>query len=93
MAWPYGTRRWQGLRREVLETAGWRCAACGGYGFEVDHVKPWRGHPGRLWDRRNLQVLCKRCHAAKTRQERGGRPPPAGRKAWMDEVERLLRDS
>ena len=73
MAWPekrqYHTPRWQRLRREIKDRDGWRCKTCGKSGaLEVDHVKP-RAAGGAFWDPRNLQVLCRGCHIAKTRRE------------------------
>jgi 5-methylcytosine-specific restriction protein A len=56
------------------------CARCWGAGriqplSDVDHIQPFHGRtdPRRL-DPRNLQSLCRRCHADKTAadQRRGG---------------------
>ena len=61
------SRRWERIRRRVLDAAGWRCA-CGDYGNEVDHIVPLeRG--GAAYDPANLQVLCRGCHISKTRRE------------------------
>ena len=61
-------RRWEYLRRQVLKMERSRCRYCGLPGFEVDHIRP-RYSGGAWWARRNLQVLCSKCHKAKTRKE------------------------
>ncbi|MEL6366005.1 MAG: HNH endonuclease signature motif containing protein, partial [Pseudomonadota bacterium] len=71
-----GTQRWKRLRKIVLERDGYRCAVCGcGEPLEVDHIKPVRTHPQLAWDLENLQLLCPRHHAEKTRLECGFDPP------------------
>ena len=52
-------RRWERLRRQVLDAANWRCAKCGRYGNEVDHIVA-QEHGGVAFDLLNLQVLCRR---------------------------------
>ena len=60
--------RWALVRRAVLDGAGWRCAVCGRYGNQVDHIRPLhRG--GDAWRLDNLQVLCRHHHVEKTRRE------------------------
>ena len=81
--------RWDRLRRRVLDSANWRCAHCGSYGNEVDHINPME-HGGAAYDLGNLQVLCRGCHIAKTKADRGIVPDPV-RDAWVAEVERLVR--
>lgn len=77
-------QRWKRLRLKVLRRASWRCAKCGGYANQVDHIEPLsRG--GDPWDESNLQVLCKRDHAEKTATEL---PRDPERQAWAD----YLRD-
>ena len=61
-------KRWRGLRKSILNAAGWRCACCQRYGNEVDHRIPLH-LGGSAWDKANLQVLCSRHHIAKTRKE------------------------
>ena len=81
------SRRWARSRRRALDRAGWRCAACGDYGNEVDHIKPLeRG--GAPFDETNLQALCRGCHISKTRREAeaAGRATP-GRAGWQSLVE------
>ena len=68
------SRAWVRFRREFLRGEP-LCRACAAEGLsvaadELDHVVPLhRG--GGMWDRENVQPLCRDCHAAKTRRERG----------------------
>ena len=82
-------RRWERVRRAVLDRDGWRCRACGRRGrLEVDHVEPLhRG--GDPWDPSNLQALCRGCHVAKTRAE-NVRPVPPEVARWRARVAELL---
>lgn len=59
--------RWQKLRLEVLEAAGWRCTWCGAgeaerrnlqihHGFYGKNLAPWE------YPRASLYVLCEPCH-------------------------------
>ena len=78
-------RRWQPIRRRVLDLAAYRCQAvgCGKAGrLEVDHVVPLhRG--GDAYGMANLQALCVGCHVAKSRRENPRRRPvSAERIAW-----------
>ena len=50
--------RWARVRLQVLDAANWRCAVCGGYGNEVDHIIPLH-KGGDPWSLDNLQVLCR----------------------------------
>jgi 5-methylcytosine-specific restriction protein A len=74
--WPYSTALWQRLRKLQLATEP-TCRYCAEQGrtvlaTEVDHVVPWR-KGGAVWDRANLQSLCKPCHdGPKQREERVG---------------------
>lgn len=63
----YDSARWRKLRRWWLSSNP-VCAMCKGQGSQVDHIKPIAigGHP---MDMTNLQTLCDRCHAIKTRSE------------------------
>ena len=83
--------RWQRVRRVVLDAANWRCAQCGKYAREVDHVIPlFRG--GAPYDMDNLQTLCggrDGCHARKTASE-NRRPPTPAEAAWAACVAELL---
>lgn len=84
------TRRWQKLRRQVLEADGYRCRQCGRPGrLEVDHITAV-ADGGDLWDPENLQALCRGCHVAKTRAEHDARhplgPKAAAWAAFRDEL-------
>ena len=75
-------RRWKRVRRLVLDAANWRCADCGAYGNQVDHIRPLK-FGGARFDRDNLQVLCggrDGCHARKTRAESRSLPDPPRRR-------------
>lgn len=80
-------RRWERVRRKVLDAAGWRCAACGRYGNQVDHIRPLHkgGHP---WDENNLQALCRSHHVQKTRKENERHDP--ARERWRALVAEML---
>ena len=88
------TERWKALRLKALERDGWCCVQCPERrGLEVDHVLPVRDRPDLAWSIDNLQCLCGRCHARKTRVEIGlGQPNPA-REAWKSLVRDLDRNS
>ena len=81
--------RWKALRMQALDRDGWQCVQCGERRrLEADHIQPVRTHPELSYALDNLQCLCGRCHARKTRIEVGmGQPNPA-REAWKS----LLRD-
>jgi 5-methylcytosine-specific restriction endonuclease McrA len=66
----YNTPRWRRLRQVVLER-DLICRACGEQAAtEADHIVAIaRG--GDVWSLDNLQGLCARCHAVKTRRESG----------------------
>ncbi|PKQ13217.1 MAG: endonuclease [Alphaproteobacteria bacterium HGW-Alphaproteobacteria-1] len=81
--------RWKALRMQALERDDWQCVQCGTrHRLEIDHIEPVRTRPDLAYSLSNLQTLCGRCHARKTRIEIGlGRPDPK-REAWKS----LLRD-
>ena len=81
-------RRWAAVRRQVLDSANWRCAACGRYANEVDHIVPLR-KGGDAWALDNLQALCRRCHIEKTATENRRALTPA-EIAWRDLVNEML---
>lgn len=80
--------RWKAMRMQALDRDEWRCVECGERRrLECDHIQPVRDRPDLAFVLANLQILCGRCHARKTRIEVGmGRPNPA-REAWK----KLLR--
>ena len=72
--------RTPGLKRsqkwEFLSLA-WRkahpnCVVCGRRGDVVDHIRA-RRHGGALYDPRNLQTMCHKCHNRKTGYEKRGK--------------------
>lgn len=76
--WPEHSRKvqkspqWKALRLAALRRDGWCCVRCGERrGLEVDHILRVGTHPAGAFDLDNLQCLCGRCHAAKTRTEVG----------------------
>ena len=81
--------RWKALRLQALERDDWKCRKCGTrQRLEVDHVEPVRTRPDLAWTLSNLQVLCGRCHAYKTRIEMGLKPISPERHQWRT----LLRE-
>lgn len=83
------SQRWKALRKQALERDGWKCTQCPERRrLEVDHIQPVRTHPELSFDLGNLQTLCGRCHARKTRLEVGHKALPPERQEWRD----LLRD-
>ena len=81
--------RWKALRMQALDRDDWRCVQCGDRRrLEVDHIEPVRTRPDLSFALGNLQCLCARCHARKTRLEVGHKALPPERQEWRD----LLRD-
>lgn len=80
-------RRWERLRRKVLDAANWRCARCGGYANEVDHIIPCQAG-GDHWADANLQPICKACHLDKTAGENAKKIGPEAQK-WRELLEQL----
>lgn len=81
--------RWKALRMQALDRDGWQCVQCGTRKrLECDHVLPVRDRPDLAYSLSNLQILCPRCHARKTRLEVGHKPLTPKRQEWRD----LLRD-
>ena len=82
------SRRWVRVRRQVLDASNWRCARCGRYGNEVDHIEPLH-QGGDPWALDNLQVLCRDCHIRKTAAENRRELTPA-EAAWQALVDQLI---
>ena len=85
-------KRWEWVRRQVLDRDGWRCAQCGKAGrLEVDHLVPLE-KGGQPYAMENLGAKCRPCHFAKTAIERGGKPTVIGaeRQAWGRLVDGML---
>jgi len=55
---------WQRRRQAVIRRDGGRCRRCGAPAREVDHIVPGDDHTLA-----NLQLLCRRCHLAKSAHE------------------------
>lgn len=88
------TRRWQVLRQQILERDGWKCRSCGERRrLEIDHIQPVRLAPEKAFDPSNLQTLCGRCHARKTRIEVGHKPLDPKRAAWREAVADLATET
>ncbi|WP_146347878.1 HNH endonuclease [Phaeobacter marinintestinus] len=83
-------QRWKALRMQALDRDDWACVQCGDRRrLEIDHIEPVKDRPDLAYSLANLQTLCGRCHARKTRIEVGmGQPNPA-REAWK----RLVRET
>ena len=79
----YLKRRYHSRRQEAIESLGGRCVVCGtNQELEFDHKTPVNKtfSISRLWnvkkekyikEIRKCQLLCKKCHIKKTREERG----------------------
>lgn len=86
------TARWRSLRALVLRRDQYRCVKCSARGrLEVDHIFSVRTHPHLAFEMTNLQTLCVRCHASKTRAELGFPEVSPERKAWREAVKALMR--
>jgi 5-methylcytosine-specific restriction enzyme A len=85
--------RWKALRVQALERDDWQCVQCGERRrLEIDHIEAVRHRPDLAYSLSNLQTLCGRCHARKTRIEIGlGRPDPK-REAWKKLVRETRRN-
>ena len=71
--WVYADPRWKMLKAQVRREQPW-CAVpgCEQPTRECDHIVPLRDG-GELFDRRNVQGLCKKHHSEKTAEETWGR--------------------
>ena len=75
---PRGTQRWRRFRARVLSRQPlcmdpfWEHARTGAVvpATEVDHRLGVWERPDLVWDERNLQALCRACHARKSQAER-----------------------
>jgi 5-methylcytosine-specific restriction endonuclease McrA len=85
--------RWQALRMQVLERDGWQCVQCGTRRrLECDHIEPVRDRPDLSYTLSNLQILCGRCHARKTRLEVGHKPLTPKRQRWREMLCEMQRN-
>ena len=82
------SRRWERTRTAVFERDGWECQACAAPVWpgeaECDHVVPIEAG-GDEWAMGNLQTLCRPCHRAKSRADRGIERDPEA-EAWQAEL-------
>lgn len=86
------SKRWQVVRLQAKRRDGFACIQCGSrLGLEVDHKEPVRTHPEKAYDLSNIQTLCGRCHARKTRIEVGMGVENPAREAWKVAVAELQR--
>lgn len=70
----YHSRAWRTLSADLRRQSIWTCQCCGrtydGNSFlVVDHIIPLKVAPKLKLDRKNLWVLCKKCHFWKTKLE------------------------
>ena len=85
-------RKWEAVRRRVLDRARWLCVKCGCYGNEVDHVRPLQHGGVDPYDVANLQPLCSACHRFKTRGE-NRRPRSPAELEWDQYVQEVANGS
>ena len=85
--------RWKALRMQALDRDDWQCVQCGArQRLECDHVLPVRDRPDLSYTLSNLQILCGRCHARKTRLEVGHKPLTPKRLKWRDLLRQMQRN-
>lgn len=70
------TSTWRRVAKRFLERDPY-CEECFKQGkitpaTEVDHIVPHKGDRNLMWDEKNWQSLCHRCHSRKTAREDGG---------------------
>ena len=68
-SWVWHDPRWRRLRAAQLKREP-QCRRCRADATTVDHVVPHRGDVALAFDSGNLQSLCARCSAIKTREDR-----------------------
>lgn len=69
----YFESRWSQLRNVVLRRDNHLCQEClrqgkTQVGNQVDHILPAEERPDLFYREDNLQTLCRKCHALKTRK-------------------------
>ena len=85
--------RWKALRMQALERDDWKCVQCGARRrLECDHIEPVRDRPDLAYSLANLQILCGRCHARKTRLEVGHKPLSPERQKWREMLRTMQRN-
>jgi 5-methylcytosine-specific restriction enzyme A len=80
-SWVWHDPRWRRMRAAQLKREP-ACRRCSEQATTVDHITPHRGDPALAFDPENLQSLCDRCSAAKSREDRGipSNPYPPSKK-------------
>lgn len=96
----YRTRQWAHLRQQVLERDHYLCAYCRVQGVitpakTVDHLRPIEAFPNDKANINNLVVICRQCHALKTKFEQkyygcGKENTPTGNKP-VDDIKAINR--
>ena len=68
----YKSTAWRKFRAAIIARRGGECAQCGstpeGKDLHLDHIQPLT-QGGDRWNSKNIQILCRRCHGAKTAAE------------------------
>lgn len=70
----YHSAPWRRLSADLRRQSMWTCECCG-HTYDarsflvVDHIIPFKVEPRLKLDRKNLWVLCKKCHFWKTKLE------------------------
>ncbi len=83
-------RRWERVRRQVLDRDNWRCSKCGSYGNECHHITSLEKN-GAPYDPNNLTVLCKRCHIIQTYADKDNQVP--GKSDWIHLLHAMTTNS
>lgn len=89
----YRTERWKAVRLAAKRRDGWACVSCGHrHRLEVDHIEPVKKRPDLAFELDNLQTLCAKCHASKTRIETGNNShldePKREWRSFIDELKK-----
>ena len=69
----YSTKRWKSVRRAVMYRDQGLCVRCKQPAVLVDHIIEVKDG-GSLYSMDNLQALCHKCHAQKTKDAAKHRP-------------------
>ena len=69
----YRSARWRRLRAAQLARAPF--CPCGAHALTVDHIIPHMGREEFFFNEDNLQSLCWKCHARKSRADRDSANP------------------
>jgi len=57
-------------RNKILKKYNYKCVMCNSQkDLELDHIKPVSLYPELAFDENNIQILCKKCHQFKTKEE------------------------